>query len=246
MMLFTKLFLAFFSFSGSNNLRSLNPVQTNGTYPKSPGGFTVSADYSTGCVNPGQIALTFDDGPGQYSRQLLDILKVNNVTASFFLIGNLIPNYSDVVSQAFADGHIIGDHSYTHANLSTLKSKAFNYEIAATSSLIYNATGKYPKFFRFPYYAYTQSTLNYVLNTKKMIVFFDNLDTKDYVDTANWLNTYNSSISASNVSIDSFIVLNHEIYTTTVDQVNSMIAIGKNAGYKFVSLEECIGFSGYF
>ena len=246
---------SFFISSFEKNIRGLtpipsypttNPILFNGSYPKYQGGFTVSEDYLTGCQNPGQIALTFDDGPSIFTGKLLDELKRNNVTASFFLVGNRISNYSDTVRQAYLDGHIIGDHSYSHANLSTLKTKAFNYEVTTTSTLIYNITGKYPKFFRFPYYDYTQITLNNVMNTKKMIIFFDNLDTEDYVNTANWLNTFNSTIQASNVLSDSYIVLNHDIYNTTVEKVNSMIAIGKQAGFKFVSLEECIGWNGYF
>ena len=246
---------SFFIVSTEKNIRGLTPIpsyptpnylQINGSYPKYPGGFTVSDDYLTGCRNPGQIALTFDDGPSEFTRQLLDVLKGNNVTASFFLVGNRISNYSDVVRQAYLDGHIIGDHSYSHANLSTLKTKAFNYEIGTTSALIYNITGKYPKFFRFPYFDYTQTTLNNVINIKKMIAFFDNLDTEDYVDQVNWLSTFNSTISSSNITMDSYIVLNHDIYNTTIVKVDSMIAIGKQAGFKFVSLEECVGWSGYF
>jgi peptidoglycan/xylan/chitin deacetylase (PgdA/CDA1 family) len=239
-MLFKLLRSVFITYFGLRNLSFNVP-----NYPSSTAGFAVSINHVTGCQNPGQIALTFDDGPGPYTLDLLNILKSNNVQASFFLIGSQIINYPNVVQQQFMNGHIIGDHTFTHPHLPLLNMSSFNSEISLTASLVHNITGRTPKFFRFPYYDYTPAQMTYVTTVDNMIVFFDNLDTKDYINTLTWLTTYTNTITFANPLTDSFIVINHDIYNTTVSLVNKQIQIGKQAGFRFVTLEECIGYSAY-
>ena len=222
-------------FTNNVNPYPISNPPIDGVYQKYPTGFTVSENSASGCQNPGQIALTFDDGPSQYTSRLLNILKINNITASFFLIGENISNYSNIVLQQYMDGHNIGDHTFNHLYSSGLSSQTFNSEINSTAIIIKNITGQY--------YDYTPVELAYVTTT--MIVIFDNLDTLDYSNTKKWINTYTSIINSANVSTDSFVVLNHDTYLTTVNMVNTQINIGKKAGFKFVSLEECIGWNAY-
>lgn len=84
------------------------------------GSFTVKANFFLTLFNKGNnlskhIALTFDDGPAPSSEQVLDLLKKYNVKATFFLIGNRVEQYPDIVKRMVAEGHVLGNHTYNHA-----------------------------------------------------------------------------------------------------------------------------------
>lgn len=102
--------------------------------------------------NTKQIALTFDDGPGEYTEQILDILKKENVQASFFLIGNNIAGKEELVKRMKEEGHIIGNHSYDHGRkFDWQSSRLMIQEIEQTNQLIEDITGEKPRYFRPPY-----------------------------------------------------------------------------------------------
>ncbi|WP_415157479.1 polysaccharide deacetylase family protein [Parafilimonas sp.] len=100
-----------------------------------------------------EIALSFDDGPAQnYTPQVLQVLKTYNVQAAFFCIGKHIEANKDLLKQVYDEGHIIGNHSYTHDTWFDLFSSAkMSAELAATDNIIKNITGRKPVFFRPPY-----------------------------------------------------------------------------------------------
>ncbi len=100
-----------------------------------------------------EIALSFDDGPAQnYTPEILQVLKEYNIQAAFFCIGKHIEANKDLLKQVHEEGHIIGNHSYTHDKwfdfFSSAKMKA---ELASTDNVIKDITGKTPKLFRPPY-----------------------------------------------------------------------------------------------
>jgi len=112
------------------------------------------------CAVLGKVALTFDDGPYIYTKDMLDLLKRNNVHATFFLVGNnggkgQINNpaagYVPIVQRMIADGHQIGSHSWSHQDLQAAtpaqrRSQIINNEIALADIL-----GVLPTYFRPPY-----------------------------------------------------------------------------------------------
>lgn len=63
-----------------------------------------------------EVALTFDDGPTEFTPQFLDLLKENNVKATFFCIGRQIEKYPETFQRIIAEGHTVGNHTYSHAN----------------------------------------------------------------------------------------------------------------------------------
>lgn len=102
--------------------------------------------------NTKQIALTFDDGPGEYTERILDILKKEKVQASFFLIGNNIAGKEGLVKRMKAEGHIIGNHSYDHGRKFDWQStQSMIQEIEQTNQEIEGITGERPRYFRPPY-----------------------------------------------------------------------------------------------
>lgn len=99
------------------------------------------------------IALTFDDGPEPLlTENILDVLKKNKIQAAFFFIGNKMEKHPDVVKRVVADGHIIGNHSYSHHRWFDLfPRKKMVAELQQTNNIAAKITGKKIKFFRPPY-----------------------------------------------------------------------------------------------
>ncbi|MCC6932961.1 MAG: glycosyltransferase [Deltaproteobacteria bacterium] len=110
--------------------------------------------WHQGAKNSNQIAITFDDGPDpEYTAQILDVLKEKNVKAAFFLVGQNAASYPDIVKRIYAEGHEIGNHSYTHANLAEMSQRRAMLELNATQRIIESITGHVTTLFRPPYNA---------------------------------------------------------------------------------------------
>ena len=106
------------------------------------------------------IALTFDDGPHiKYTLEILDILKENNATATFFIIGENAKAHPDIIEKIIDAGCEIGNHTWSHAFLDTLNSQAIYEEIAKADTLLKNLTGNNPLVFRPPGGRYNERVL---------------------------------------------------------------------------------------
>jgi cellulose synthase/poly-beta-1,6-N-acetylglucosamine synthase-like glycosyltransferase/peptidoglycan/xylan/chitin deacetylase (PgdA/CDA1 family) len=103
--------------------------------------------------HPGMIALTFDDGPDpQWTPAILDILKRENVPATFFIIGKNGQSYPELVRRIVSEGHEIGNHTFSHPNLGELPRPLVDLELNATQRLIESLTGRSTVLFRPPYF----------------------------------------------------------------------------------------------
>ena len=109
--------------------------------------------YWHGDTNKPEIALTFDDGPNEpYTSEILDILKANNVKATFFLVGENVEKYPEVARRIVKEGNAIGNHTYNHRDLLLRRGiLKMGREIDKTEEAIYNATGTRPRLFRPPF-----------------------------------------------------------------------------------------------
>jgi peptidoglycan-N-acetylglucosamine deacetylase len=102
---------------------------------------------------PGMLALTFDDGPDpRWTPAILDILKRENVPATFFIIGKNGQAYPDLMRRITDEGHEIGNHSFTHPNLGEIPLSLTELELNATQRLIESVTGRSTVLFRPPYF----------------------------------------------------------------------------------------------
>jgi peptidoglycan/xylan/chitin deacetylase (PgdA/CDA1 family) len=109
------------------------------------------------------IGLTFDDGPSpQRTAFVLDVLKQKNVKATFFLQGSNAQQYPDLVRRIKAEGHVIGNHSWDHANFPELNQSGQKQQIDSTNSAISAVTGETPRLMRFPFGNSTSYALNYI------------------------------------------------------------------------------------
>lgn len=108
--------------------------------------------YWHGDADKKLVALTFDDGPNDpYTSEILDILKKENVHATFFLVGQNVDKNPELARRISEEGHVIGNHSYTHPNMIMESDKNVRKEILKTEEAIVRATGVKPYLFRPPF-----------------------------------------------------------------------------------------------
>jgi peptidoglycan/xylan/chitin deacetylase (PgdA/CDA1 family) len=101
---------------------------------------------------PGELALTFDDGPSPvWTPRLLDLLAAHHVRATFFLLGSHAEAEPDLVRHIVAEGHPIGNHSWSHPNLAFTHASRVQEELTRTSQTLLHITGTPVKFFRPPF-----------------------------------------------------------------------------------------------
>lgn len=99
-----------------------------------------------------KVALTFDDGPSEWTSPILDILADHRAKASFFVVGQNVPKREGSVMRAAFEGHEIGNHSYEHERLTELTDDQVRVSLKATSGAIAFVTGKKPRLFRAPHF----------------------------------------------------------------------------------------------
>jgi cellulose synthase/poly-beta-1,6-N-acetylglucosamine synthase-like glycosyltransferase/peptidoglycan/xylan/chitin deacetylase (PgdA/CDA1 family)/spore germination protein YaaH len=103
-------------------------------------------------ASPGKIALTFDDGPDpRYTPAILDELKAAHAKATFFVIGSQAEKYPDLLRRIYAEGHDIGNHTYTHPNIAEISLTQLRLEVAATERLLETLIDRQSHLFRSPY-----------------------------------------------------------------------------------------------
>ena len=194
--------------------------------------------YKTVEPNGKTVYLTFDDGPGAYTAELLNILKSYNVKATFF-VTNQFPQYKDLIGRAYREGHAIGVHTYTHKWNIYSSVETYVSDFNKMHNLIKEQTGADTKIFRFPGGAnntiskkYAKGVVSAIANkmTSEGYVYFDwNSDCRD-TSTTNVnkiVNTVISQISSKKQSI----VLMHDIKRATVAAVPSIIEYCLSHGY---------------
>lgn len=126
-----------------------------------------------------EIALTFDDGPGPYTPEVLSVLERENVPATFFEVGVLEKYFHAATAQIVADGYPIGDHTQSHAPMSKLSSADQRRQLLEQTSLIGQYGAPFPRMFRPPYGLWDSTTLS-TLRTYKMLMILWTIDTSDY------------------------------------------------------------------
>lgn len=134
----------------------------------------------SGPYNKAEVALTFDDGPDPvFTPLILDKLKNHGVKATFFLLGANIEKFPEIVKRIAAEGHVIGNHTYSHPKLTEVSNEDYHQQIQKSDELIQKLAGYKPKFFRPPYGAINESQLQWA-NVQGMMVTQWSIDTLDW------------------------------------------------------------------
>ncbi len=205
---------------------------------KTKGKKTVFSIY-TAKIDPDKpmIALTFDDGPGKYTKKIAECLKENDARATFFVVGNRINTYKEGLKYAYNNGCEIGNHSYSHANFFAIGAKGIKREIQKTDKLIQNITGEPCALLRTPGGARS----NTISKVAKKPMFYWSIDTCDW-KTRNTNKIINSVMSKVE---DGDIILIHEIYGFSSDAIIKLIPKLKKKGYQLVTVSELAQYKGY-
>lgn len=179
-----------------------------------------------------RVALTFDDGPSKYTEELSEGLRKRGVSATFFLLGINMEKYSGEVKKLAEDGHLLGNHSYSHVQLDKISREAACGEIVRTNNMIYECTGRYPEYIRPPFGEWNKELECGV----EMIPVFWNLDSLDW-------KIKNTDRIVKNVIEqvkDGSIILMHDGYNTSVEAAFQIVDILQEKGYQFVTVEEML------
>lgn len=183
------------------------------------------------------LALTFDDGPHRENTpRLLDMLKQRNVKATFFTIGRSVDLYPHIAKRIADEGHEIGNHTYTHGNLSKMNTAKVRNELDKGRDAINRATGLTPTIMRPPYGALLSSQRDWVLKAYGYPTILWSVDPMDWKDR-------NASVVANRLitrARPGGILLAHDLHKTTVDAMPKTLDTLLGQGYKFVTVTELI------
>lgn len=194
-------------------------------------------------VTDGKVAyLTFDDGPSKYTPQILDILRENDIKATFFITGWCIDGKEHILKQVADEGHTVALHSYSHDYDKIYSSRrAWLDDFAKVYGKVYAVTGQEPWAFRFPggsYNSYNRDTADGIIAEmqKRGFAYYDwNAATADASSSA----TYDSCMDYLHNSIDSDheVVLMHDSLELTPRYLQDVIDYIKGEGYSFETID---------
>ena len=190
------------------------------------------------------IALSFDDGPSQYTSQILDVLEQAEVTASFFWQGQSLVQYSDVVERSIAAGHTVANHSWNHANgMAYTPDDLWQKQVLNTNQEFQKHFKVTPRFYRPPYGEITDEQVAF-LARKGMKVLLWSVDSRDWNPTLNSVEQIETELISH--QHEEAITLMHDAggnRQNTVDALPAIIEHYKEQGYRFVNLETLLGIS---
>ena len=216
--------------------------RTEGAPPVGTAGSSQLARYDAvylGDASQKVIYLTFDAGyENGCTEQILDVLKKHNVPAAFFLVGHYMEKNADLVRRMAAEGHIVGNHTMRHPDMSKISDKtAFSKELLELESLYKEITGKdMPKYYRPPQGVYSEANLKMAKELGYKTVFWS----LAYVD---WNNdsqpTREQAFSKLLPRIhNGAVVLLHSTSQTNAAILDELLTKWEDGGYSFASIDE--------
>ncbi|KAG0210214.1 chitin deacetylase [Mortierella sp. GBA30] len=197
--------------------------------------------------SPNTWGVTYDDGPSQFTPTLLDFLKTNKISASFFLIGSNVIQYPDIVKREVAEGHHLASHTWSHHALTTLTNEQIVAEMKWTEKAVMAATGLRLKYMR-PPYGDINNRVRFVL---KKLGYIPVDWTGDQFDTNDWRQptwTEASVISNFTKSLDDYVktpktkgfyCLEHDVNQLDVNVAQKLIPLGQARKINFASVAGC-------
>jgi peptidoglycan-N-acetylglucosamine deacetylase len=218
--------------------------------PAPPAAYTLPADASapppTGSpkitfsqchVEGPYVAMTFDDGPhGANTPRLLDMLRQRKIHATFYMVGQCVAEFPDIVKKIVADGHEVANHSWSHPQLSSMGEGNVREQIQKTHDAIIAACGVAPKTMRPPYGAFTarQRTWAYSEWGYRCILWD--------VDPLDWKvrNAEHVKNEILKQTVPGSIILSHDIHKSTIDAMPETLDGLLAKGFKFVTVSELL------
>ncbi len=180
-----------------------------------------------------KIAITFDDGPNPYfTMELLEGLKKRGVKATFFVLGEEVEKFPEILSAVHEDGHLIGVHSYKHVNFRQIGQQKAIEQVKKTQTAIHDVTGEYANFIRPPYGCWPKELSKQV---PLIEILWD-------VDPMDWA-TADADTVVQRVldnTEEGSIILLHDASASSVQAAFTIIDTLEKQGYEFVTVEELL------
>lgn len=187
------------------------------------------------CTQLACVALTFDDGPGPYTDQLLTTLAEKNAHVTFFVVGANASRYPATLARAAAAGHAIGNHSWAHADFTAIGTDAMTTALDATDQAITAAGVARPTMVRPPYGAQNAQVMATLAARGQAGVFWN-------IDSQDWKNLDSAATTARVLQARrGSIVLMHDIHPSTVNAVPGIVDQLRAAGFTLVTVPELLG-----
>lgn len=189
------------------------------------------------------VALTFDDGPdAYYTPQILDILKLYNIKATFFIVGIRAQAHPEIVQRIVKEGHSIGNHTWDHPVLTKVPIDKLQEELNKTEQELFRITGIRTAMFRPPYGSLTTQQASFISSMGYSVIDWS-------VDTRDWARTPVPQIMrfVSKEVYPGGIILQHcaggknEDLSNTIKALPQIINLLKNQGYSFVTVQDLLG-----
>ncbi|HBF36611.1 MAG TPA: polysaccharide deacetylase family protein [Firmicutes bacterium] len=194
------------------------------------------------------VALTFDDAPDSlFAPVMLDIFSRYNIKVTFFCLGNCVHQNSDMLKQIAREGHIIGNHTYDHVDLSKLPPNQVRDQIQRTADEIYRAIGLKTALFRPPFGFLSDESAQVIISMGYKIIMWN-------VDSYDWMGLTGPGITGrvnANVSPGSIVLMHNacsgstESGTGTTQSLPFIIETLKASGYTFVTIPALLNIPAY-
>lgn len=200
--------------------------------------------YINGPTTEKNISLTFDDGPdSSVTPGVLNILKNNNVKASFFFVGNQINLFPHIVKTAYNEGHLILNHSWNHPYFTKINSQSIINEIIFTEKRIQNIIGKKPAIVRPPYGATDEKVLAAINSTNNKVVIWS-------IDSMDWVRNIDKQTIVENIlnnARSGDIILMHSSlgHNVIIEVLQVIINELKKKAFKIVDLGVLLNINPY-
>ncbi|MEU3306541.1 polysaccharide deacetylase family protein [Nocardiopsis sp. NPDC055551] len=185
------------------------------------------------CADVKCVALTFDDGPGEHTDELLDILDENDAKATFYVLGSKLDSHTEEVERMVREDHEVGNHTWDHADLATLSASKIKDDLQRTDKAIKDVTGQTPTTMRPPYGSLSDTARETI---DKPMLLWD-------VDTLDWQHRDPETTVdiAEEETDEGSVLLFHDIHETTVEAIPDVLETLSEDGYEFVTVDEMMG-----
>ena len=204
--------------------------------PPKPKPQPAPAPPSGSCAAGHCVAVTFDDGPGPQTSRLLDMLEQRGAKATFYVLGHKVSANAGVLQRMQRQGHQIGNHSWSHADLRKLDATSIAAELQRTNDAIHHITGSAPTTARPPYGATNPEVIAQLRRLGLSSILWS-VDTRDWADRNSQVVCNRAVANARSGAI----ILLHDIHSTSVDAVPCIVDGLKNQGYRLVTVNELLG-----
>lgn len=193
--------------------------------------------HSRGLSGQPYVAMTFDDGPHpRNTPRLLDILRARNIKATFYVIGQNVDRYPGIARRIVAEGHEIGNHTYTHPRLTGLSDSQIQSEMRKTENAIVRAAGVKPRTMRPPYGALYQRQRSMIFSSFSYPTIMWSVDPND------WRRPGPSVVAGRilNSAHNGAIILAHDLHAPTIDAMPRTFDGLLSRGFRFVTVSQLL------